>query len=72
MLKKGSSMKTKYAEAFSVAEGFKGRIYQYTDDGNHTEVVWTAPTAAPTKEAAIDDAVEWADEHGFEVEIDFS
>lgn len=65
-------MKTRYAEAFRVAEDWKGRIYQYKDDGNHTEVVWLSPTAYPTKEAAIDAAVEWADEHDMEVEIDFN
>ena len=42
-------MKTKYYEAMSVASGYRGRIYQYKDDQERTEVVWLSPETYPTE-----------------------
>ena len=62
-------MKTKYYEAMSVASGYRGRIYQYKDDQERTEVVWLSPETYPTEAEALDAAVEWAEDHDMEVTL---
>jgi hypothetical protein len=60
-----------YVEAMPVAEGYKGRVYRYNESGNKPIVVCLLSEVKSTKEEAIDDAVEWCDEHDLECEIDF-
>lgn len=49
-----------------------GQIYQYEPNGNTVKVLWTAEHGWYSKNLAIDDAVEYAEENNIEIEsIDF-
>lgn len=46
-----------------------GYIYTYDATGNHEKKVWLSPDPYRTPEAAIDAAVEYAEENNIEVEL---
>jgi hypothetical protein len=57
-----------YYEAIQTANGFKGRLYKYKEDGNSTLVVWLSNEEYSTENEALDAAVDWAEDHNLEVE----
>ena len=62
--------KKKYYEAFATACGWRGRVYGYDGSGDKLIIVWTSPEEYPSREEAMDAAVEWCEEHDVEAEMD--